>query len=63
MIDDNISLVEMVKEYFHNHEQIDVVLEAYDGEVGIEMMESQKQNYDVVLLDLIMPKSDGMYVL
>lgn len=63
MIDDNMSLVEMVKEYFHNNEQIDVVLEAYDGEAGIELMDTQKENYDVVLLDLIMPKRDGMYVL
>ena len=31
MIDDNVALVRMVKEYFRSHAKIDVVLEAYDG--------------------------------
>ena len=31
MIDDNISLIEMVKEYFSKNENINIVLEAYDG--------------------------------
>lgn len=63
MIDDNVSLVEMVKEYFSKNNNIDIVLEAYDGVEGIEILEKNKEKYDIVLLDLIMPKKDGMYVL
>lgn len=63
IIDDNVSLVEMVKEYFSKNNNIDIVLEAYDGVEGIEILEKNKEKYDIVLLDLIMPKKDGMYVL
>ena len=36
MIDDNINLTEMVKEYFSNHSKIEVVMCSYDGEDGIK---------------------------
>ena len=35
IIDDNESLVEMVKEYFTNHPKIEVVLSCNDGEEGL----------------------------
>lgn len=63
MIDDNINLVEMIKEYFLNSSKIEVVLEAQDGLEGIEMIEKEKDNFDIILLDLIMPNKDGLYVL
>ena len=63
MIDDNINLIEMVKEYFKNKENIEIVSWAYDGMEGIEKIESEKDNYDLIILDLIMPKKDGIYVL
>ena len=37
MIDDNVELVKMVKEYFSNHENIDISLEAYDGVEGMKL--------------------------
>ena len=63
MIDDNVNLVDMVKEYFFNNETIDLSVVAYDGLTGVDLLEKEKGNYDVVLLDLIMPKKDGLYVL
>ncbi len=63
MIDDNINLVNMVKEYFNSHAVIDVVLEAYDGEEGFKLIKNKINEYDVILLDLIMPKKDGLHVL
>lgn len=63
MIDDNIELVSMIKEYFNNHASIEVVLEATDGEEGINLAKTRKQDYDVIVLDLIMPKKDGVSVL
>ncbi len=63
MIDDNKNLIDMVKEYFKNNENINIVFEAYDGEEGIEQLEKNSENIDLILLDLIMPNKDGFYVL
>lgn len=62
MIDDNIELVSMIKEYFNNHASIKVVNEAHDGLEGIKKIKD-KDDYDIVLIDLIMPKKDGIAVL
>lgn len=61
MIDDNVQLIEAVKEYFKSSNSIEISSEAYDGVEGLEKIE--KEEYDVILLDLIMPKKDGLYVL
>ena len=63
MIDDNIELVSMVKEYFNNHASIEVVLEGHDGVEGIKLAEENIDKYDVIVLDLIMPRKDGVAVL
>jgi two-component system response regulator (stage 0 sporulation protein A) len=63
MIDDNKELINMVKEYFKDDKNISIELEAYDGMEGIKMIEQNQEKYDVILLDLIMPKKDGLYVL
>lgn len=63
MIDDNVQLIEAVKEYFKNNKDIEICFEAHDGEEGIKIIEKEINNYDVILLDLIMPNKDGLYVL
>lgn len=63
MIDDNQPLVGMVKEYFKNHQKIEVVLSCKDGEEGLNTIIEKSSLYDVILLDLVMPNKDGMYVL
>ena len=63
MVDDNVQLIEAVKEYFSKSSKIEVVFEAYDGQTGIELIEKEKDNFDVLILDLIMPNKDGLYVL
>ena len=62
MIDDNVNLIEMVKEYFKD-KNIEIAYEAYNGEEGIIELEKHKDEIDVMILDLIMPKKDGIYVL
>ena len=63
MVDDNIGLVEMVEEYFNESKSIKLVNKAYDGIEGIDLIEKEHGNYDVIILDLIMPNKDGIYVL
>ena len=63
MIDDNKQLVDMVKEYFSSHAVIEVNLTAYDGVEGLEVIKNNLGEFDLVLLDLIMPKKDGVSVL
>ncbi len=63
VVDDNESLVGMLKDYFEDHEKISVVKEAYNGLDAVKVIEQNVDNFDVLLLDLIMPKKDGIYVL
>lgn len=63
VIDDNKELVNMIKEYFKSHADIEVALEAYDGVEGLNLIEKKSDLYDVVILDLIMPNKDGLSVL
>jgi len=63
MVDDNINLVGMVKEFFKEHELVEFCFSANDGLEGIELIEKEQNNFDVLVLDLIMPNKDGIYVL
>ncbi len=63
MIDDNVNLIEMVREYFKDHNKIELTIESHDGEDGLNKILNSADNYDVILLDLIMPVKDGLYVL
>ena len=63
MIDDNINIIEMVKEYFKQSEEVNILFEAHDGEEGINEIEKNKDKIDLIILDLIMPNKDGIYVL
>lgn len=62
VIDDNENLVNMIEEYFLEHKLIGVKYKAYNGEEGLGIIES-KDDYDAIVLDLIMPNKDGLYVL
>lgn len=63
MIDDNKSLVDMIEEYFSENEKIKVVKKAYSGLEGIKVVDKNRDDYDIIILDLIMPNKDGIYVL
>ena len=63
MIDDDMELIKMVKKYFSDHARINIVMEAYDGVSGIKLIKENQCDYDVVVLDLILPRKDGMDVL
>lgn len=63
MIDDNVKLIEAVKESFKDNDKIEFVLEAHDGKEGFEVIKNKQNEYDLIILDLIMPEKDGLYVL
>ncbi len=60
MVEDNRSVCEMMSMFFKK-EQWDVEF-AYDGEQAVEVFKDEGQDYDLVLLDLNLPKMDGMQV-
>ena len=62
VVDDNAGLVGLIKEYFSSSSKIEVVGIAKDGEEAIKLIKSNIE-YDLMLLDLVMPNKDGMYVL
>ena len=61
MIDDNANLSGMVKDFFKKNKRIEICDRALDGEEGLKLI--SENEYDVILLDLIMPKKDGISVL
>lgn len=63
VIDDNVELVEALKEYFKKNKDITVSLTAYNGQEGFDLIMNKQDEYDIVILDLIMPVKDGIYVL
>ena len=62
-VDDNKNLIEMMKEYFKDSADIEITLKAHDGSEGLRLIEKKQDEYDVVLLDLIMPNKDGVTIL
>ncbi|MFN8260847.1 MAG: sigma-54 dependent transcriptional regulator [Chitinophagales bacterium] len=59
IVDDEKAIRRTLKEILE-YEKYDIE-EAEDGEIGLEKIE--KNNYDVVILDIKMPKKDGLEVL
>jgi len=58
-IEDDQILHEMYKTYLSNHGY--VVQSAYDGEAGLQ--KALEEHPDIILLDIRMPKMDGMTML
>jgi two-component system response regulator (stage 0 sporulation protein A) len=61
IVDDNQSLSYMVRDGINQSENFDVVGIAHNGDEGIKLIEALTP--DIVILDIIMPKTDGLTVL
>lgn len=58
IVDDNAKMVESMSNILKGDDGIDIIGKAKNGEEGYELIKKDKP--DVVLLDLIMPKMDGL---
>lgn len=63
VIDDNISMTKDIEKYFSSHEVIEVVACKKDGEEGLSYILNNHNNIDVIVMDLIIPKLDGLFIL
>jgi len=61
IVDDNRSLVEMIKLYLEQQEDMLLAGVAYNGEEALELIVQEKPH--IVILDIIMPHLDGLGVL
>lgn len=63
VIDDNENLANEVEKYFHNHGLIKVVSILTDGEKALEYLLHNSDCYDLIILDILLPKIDGIFIL
>ncbi|MDD5995194.1 MAG: sporulation transcription factor Spo0A, partial [Clostridiales bacterium] len=61
IVDDSARTISLIKESLSEDDEVEIVGQAENGVVAIEMIRETKP--DVVFLDLIMPKMDGLLVL
>ena len=62
VVDDNKDLVVTIKKYFENT-NIQIKYEANDIEEGFKLIESKKEDYDLILIDPLLPKIDSLTIL
>ena len=62
VVDDNEVSVSLMKKYFNGGNDISIENSVFNGQDAIEIL-CEDINYDIVLLDLIMPVKDGFAVL
>ena len=63
VVDDNTNFINMILSYFRNNSRINIKYIGNDGESGLEILKKNKEDIDLILLDLVMPKKDGLYFL
>lgn len=63
IIDDNASIISKTKEYFSSHAVIKIVKTISNGKEGLEYILNNKNSFDVILMDIIMPEMDGISIL
>lgn len=63
VIDSDLSVINEVKKYFSGHEVIEVVACREDGEEALDYILNNQNNFDLIVMDLILPKCDGIFLL
>ena len=63
VIDDNKDLVEVICKYFEKVPNIDIVHTAHDGKEALNIINNKQDEFDIILLDVVMPNKDGLSVM
>lgn len=63
VVDDNPSVVSSIKKYFSSHAVINVVNTIDNGALAMNHILSKEINYDLIVMDIIMPEVDGIEIL
>ncbi len=64
MVDDNLDVINDVKKYFESNEEvIEITSYCTNGEDALKELRVNHSKYDIVLMDLVIPKKDGLSVL
>lgn len=63
MIDDNEQIIREVENYFKGHAVISLVKKATDGLTGLELIKNHQEEYDLILMDVLLSKKDGIEIL
>ena len=61
--DDNEVIIDLYERTIENISDAEVVAVAKNGEEAIEILENNVENIDLIILDIVMPKKDGIDVL
>lgn len=62
-IDDNENVLSSVRKYFKDSKEVKVVGLFSNGKEGLKYLINNQNDYDVVLLDILMPQIDGIKML
>ena len=63
LVDDNEVIIDLYERTINDIPSAEVVAVAKNGEEAIEMLENNVENIDLIILDIVMPKKDGIDVL
>lgn len=63
IIDDNSIVVSNLTEYFKKNARIEVINSFADGESALEYIISNTEKFDLILMDILLPKLDGTALL
>ncbi len=63
VIDNNETMTKDLEKYFSSHEVIKVVACKNNGEEGLSYLINNINDVDIIVMDLVIPKMDGLYIL
>ena len=63
VVDDNEAVLSSVKKYFNNSELINIVGTFNNGKVALDYLVNNSNEYDLAILDILLPQIDGIKIL
>ena len=63
LVDSDIEQLRSIEKYFSSHAVIDVVKTFNDGVVASDYIKSHINDFDIVVMDIILPNKDGISII